>query len=178
MSFHNTRPITSARMPPMMKSARHPLVGMTSAASSPASAPPSGMHTIVAVTAKARRRIGTYSAASVAAFGMAPPSPIPARSRSTLRASIDPTSAIMHVSAPNRATQPMSVGRRPKRSPARPPRRPPTIMPKGPTANANVKSARWRPHSRIMAGTALGSSWLSSPSTMIVAAVPMTSSFW
>ena len=45
--------------------------------------PPSGMHTMVSVTAKGRWRRGTYSDASVAALGMAPPRPMPARKRST-----------------------------------------------------------------------------------------------
>ena len=51
--------------------------------SSPASVAPSGTQTIVMVTAMGRDwRTGTYSAASAAAFGIAPPSPRPAKNRS------------------------------------------------------------------------------------------------
>ena len=78
----------------------------------------------------------------MAAFGMAPPRPMPARKRNALRPPTESTSAIINVRTPNTTTQPMSVDRRPKRSPARPPRRPPIIMPNGPTARGVVKSER------------------------------------
>jgi lysyl-tRNA synthetase class II len=63
-------------------------------------------------------------------------------------------------------------------TPSMPPMRPPIIMPNGPRARALVKSARGRPHSSMSLGTAFGSSWLSTPSRMIVRAVPNMSSFW
>jgi hypothetical protein len=51
-------------------------------------------------------------------------------------------------------------------------------MPKGPVANAFRNALFGTPHSGAMNGTALGSSWLSTPSRMIVSAVPKMRSFW
>ena len=51
--------------------------------SNPASVAPSGTQTMAMVTAIGRRLAGTYSAASAAALGIAPPSPMPANRRST-----------------------------------------------------------------------------------------------
>jgi hypothetical protein len=130
---------------------------MTIAASSPASAPPSGIETIVSVTASGRLRAGTYSEASVAALGMAPPRPTPARNRMTASASIEFTNASAAVKAPNVRTLPSSAGRLPHRSPTNPPNKPPNIMPNGPIASASVNSRRGLPHSWISAGTAFGS---------------------
>ena len=144
--------------PPAANNTRQPNAGMTIAASSPASAPPSGMATIVNVTASGRLRAGTYSEASVAAFGMAPPRPRPARNRTAARASIEFTNASAAVNAPKMNTLPSRAGRRPHRSPRMPPSSPPSIMPNGPIARASVNSRRGRPHSWISVGTALGSS--------------------
>lgn len=58
--------------------ARHPNSGSIRIARRPAIAAPSGTHTIVKVTANARCRLGTNSAASAAALGKAPPRPSPA----------------------------------------------------------------------------------------------------
>ena len=43
---------------------------------------------------------------------------------------------------------------------------------------AVANAARGRLHSRMSAGTAAPSTWLSRPSRMMVSAVPATSSFW
>ena len=67
--------------PPAMNRLRQPMSGSTWIPSTPASVAPSGTQTMVMVTATGRRRAGTYSAASVAAFGIAPPRPMPARNR-------------------------------------------------------------------------------------------------
>ena len=72
-----------------MKSARQPYAGARRRAIELARKPPSGMHTMVSVTAKGRCRRGTYSDASVAALGMAPPRPMPAMNRSTPSAKIE-----------------------------------------------------------------------------------------
>ena len=72
---------TTGGRPPARKSARQPNAGSAGIAISPASVPPSGTQTIVTVTASGRCRAGTYSAASAAAFGIAPPSPRPVRNR-------------------------------------------------------------------------------------------------
>ena len=64
------------------------------------------------------------------------------------------------------------------RSPIMPPSAPPIIMPKGPIASAFANALRGIAHSRISVGSALGSSWLSTPSRMMVSAVPTMSSFW
>ena len=61
---------------------RQPNTGMTYPATNAASVPPSGTQTMVKVMANGRCRRGTYSEASAAAFGIAPPSPSPARKRS------------------------------------------------------------------------------------------------
>jgi CPA2 family monovalent cation:H+ antiporter-2 len=54
----------------------------------------------------------------------------------------------------------------------------PIIMPKGPAASAFANADVWMPHSFAIASCAFGSSWLSTPSRMIVSAVPAMSSFW
>ena len=55
-----------------------------------------------------------------------------------------------------------------------PPIAPPTIMPTMPLASTEANAGRGTPHSRISAGTAAPSSWLSRPSRMIVSAVATT----
>ena len=52
------------------------------------------------------------------------------------------------------------------------------IMPNGAAAEALANAARGRFHSRIIAGTAFDSSWLSAPSRTIISAVAATSSCW
>ncbi len=71
------------------------------------------MQTIVNVTANGRWRRGTYSDASAAAFGMAPPRPTPAMSRRTPSAVTEWTKAIAMVSTANATTLPSSAVRRP-----------------------------------------------------------------
>ena len=73
------------------------------------------MHTIVSVTAKGRCRRGTYSEASAAAFGMAPPRPRPARKRSTLNAARPFANEIANVSAAKAIMLKSSAVRRPIR---------------------------------------------------------------
>src|SRR6266403_1194166 len=113
--------MTSGRMPPTRKSPRQPNRGSTCPPTRPASDPPSGMHTIVSVTAKGRCRLGTYSDESAAAFGMAPPRPSPAKNRSTVSIVTPPANDTKIVSTPNATTLPSSATRRPNRSPIIPP---------------------------------------------------------
>ena len=75
------------------------------------------MQTIVSVTANGRRRSGTYSDASAAAFGIAPPRPRPATKRSAMSVVTLSANATGTVSRPNEMTLPSSARRRPKRSP-------------------------------------------------------------
>nr|QIQ10819.1 hypothetical protein GLBDPPGF_00025 [uncultured bacterium] len=164
--------------PPTMNSARQPYTGPTTPAMVLATKPPSGMQTIVSVTAKGRWRFGTYSDARAAAFGIAPPRPTPAIRRRTPSAATDWTKAIATVNTANATTLPSNAVRRPYRSPSMPPSRPPIIMPKGPVASALRNAAFGTPHSGAMNGTAFGNSWLSTPSRMMVSAVPRMSSFW
>jgi hypothetical protein len=100
-------------MPPAMKSERHPYTGPRSPAIVLATKPPSGMQTMVSVTAKGRCRRGTYSEARAAAFGIAPPRPMPARNRSTPSMKIESTKAIISVSTAKDITLPSSAVRRP-----------------------------------------------------------------
>ena len=132
---------------------------------------------MVSVTAKGRCRLGTYSEASAAAFGIAPPSPSPARNRKTPSITTPSTAAIASVGTANDSTLQRSAVRRPMRSPSMPPAAPPIIMPSGPSASTVVNGARGSDHSLINAGMTLPSSWLSMPSRMIASAVPATSSF-
>jgi len=83
----------------------------------PASVPPSGMQTIVSVTANGLWRSGTYSDDSAAAFGIAPPSPRPAKKRSAVSVVTPPANETSSVSAPKETTLPSSATRRPTRSP-------------------------------------------------------------
>ena len=89
----STTATTSGIAPPSAKSVRHPNTGMTYPATNAASVAPSGTQTMVRVMANGRCRRGTYSDASAAALGMAPPSPRPARKRRTPRAQRLSTSA-------------------------------------------------------------------------------------
>ena len=86
--------------------------------------------------------------------------------------------AIASVSTANDSTLKSSAERRPMRSPSMPPSAPPTIMPKGPIASTFAKALRGSDHSAISVGSAFPSSWLSTPSRMMVSAVPAMSSFW
>jgi len=87
------------------------------------------------------------------------------------------TSEMPSVSAPNVSMLPMSATRRPNRSPMMPPSVEPMIMPTKLIAATFAKAARGSDHSRIMEGMARPSSWLSTPSKMIVSAVRDTTSF-
>ena len=121
---------------------------------SAASVPPSGMQTMVSVTANGRCRRGTYSDESAAAFGIAPPRPSPARNRSTISMATPVENDTRIVSRPNVTTLPSSATRRPKRSPTTPPMRPPSIIPTIPVANSGANAARGRFHSFMSEGTA------------------------
>ena len=99
--------------PPSRNKFRHPSDGNTSAPTIPASVPPSGMHTIVIVTASARRREGTYSEASAVAFGTAPPNPTAARNRNVPSSVSASACDMAAVNRPKVVTQPMSATRRP-----------------------------------------------------------------
>ena len=169
--------MTSGRIPPTRNRPRQPKRGSTCAPTSPASDPPSGMQTIVSVTANGRCRIGTYSEESAAAFGIAPPRPKPAKKRRTVSTATPFDIDTSSVSSPNATTLPMSATRRPRRSPTTPPIAPPSIIPTMPAVWTGTKAGRGSRHSRINAGSAAPSSWLSSPSRMIVIAVAATSSF-
>ena len=71
----------------------------------------------------------------------------------------------------------MSAKRRPMRSPTNPASAPPTIMPIMPLATTGANAPRGSAQSRIIAGTAMPSNWLSTPSKTIVSAVSSTNSF-
>ena len=135
------------------------------------------MQTIVSVTAKGRCRLGTYSDESAAAFGIAPPRPSPAKNRSAVSMATPPANDTRIVRMPNETTLPSSAIRRPNRSPMSPPMAPPTIIPIIPLVWTGTNAGRGRLHSRINAGTAAFSNWLSRPSRMIVVAVANTRSF-
>jgi hypothetical protein len=85
---------------------------------------------MVSVTAIERQRFGTYSAASAAALGIAPPRPIPARKRRTPRLPVLCTKAAASVATPNTTMLLSNAVRRPNRSPAIPAPAPPSIIPK------------------------------------------------
>ena len=172
-----TTATTSGSAPPRTKSVRQPNTGMTYPATNAASVPPSGTQTMVKVMANGRCRRGTYSDASAAALGMAPPRPRPARKRRTASAQRLSTSAAAAVRTPKMKTLPMSAKRRPIRSPTRPASAPPIIMPTMPLARTGANAPRGTAQSRIMAGTAMPSSWLSTPSKTMVSAVSRTNSF-
>src|SRR5262249_37522168 len=91
---------------------RQPKRGSSRPPTKPASDPPSGMQTMVSVTANGRFRIGTYSDDSAAAFGIAPPRPNPARNRSAVSARTPVDIETRTVSAPNAPPPPSRPGRR------------------------------------------------------------------
>ena len=118
MTKASTAAATMGVAPPMMNSPRHPTVGSAAIAAKPASVAPTGTQTMASVTAKGRCRSGTYSAASAAALGIAPPRPMPASSRRTPSVATSCAPATTIVVAPNSTMQPSSALRRPIRSPA------------------------------------------------------------
>jgi hypothetical protein len=133
---------------------------------------------MVTVTAIGRCRRGTNSAASAAAFGIAPPSPIPASSRSHPSAAGPLADAAASVIAPNTAMLARSAVRRPNRSPAIPASAPPVIIPRYPSDTNGANAPRGTVHSRIKVGITMPSSWLSMPSKTTVMAVRNTSHCW
>ena len=142
-------------MPPTRKSGRQPYRGRISAPSTPASVPPSGMQTMVSVTANGRCRRGTYSDDSAAAFGIAPPSPSPAKKRSTASVATLSAKDTRTVSTPNDTTLPSSAARRPIRSPMNPPMAPPIIMPTRPLVSTDANAGPGHiplPHQRRHGG--------------------------
>ena len=139
--------------------------------SSPAMVAPSGTHTMVSVTAIGRYRRGTYSAANVVAFGIAPPRPAPASSRRNVRCIGLVAAAPAAVITPKISMLVSRAVRRPNRSPASPASAPPSIMPAEPIDTTGAKAARGADHSCMIAGMATPSSWLSMPSKTIVRAV-------
>lgn len=83
----------------------------------------------------------------------------------------------MSVSTPKEIRLPSSATRRPSLSPTTPPRKPPNIIPTNPDVNAGVSAERGTCHSRIMAGRAPESTWLSRPSNTMASAAAATSAF-
>ena len=84
----------------------------------------------------------------------------------------------MSVSTPNEIRLPRSATRRPSRSPTTPPMKPPNIMPTNPAVSAGVSAERGTCHSRMIAGSAPDSTWLSRPSNTMASAAAATSAFW
>ena len=152
---------------------RQPSDGRSGIATSPASVPPSGTQTIVTVTAMGRWRSGTYSAASAAAFGIAPPSPNPSeqaqhRQRPASTAAVETAS----VATPKIAMLPSSAVRRPTRSPASPADGAADHhAEKAERDDRSERACARRPKSLMMCGMAMPRSWLSMPSNTIVSAV-------
>ncbi|MNU01709.1 hypothetical protein D3C72_2451930 [compost metagenome] len=75
--------------------------------------PPSGTHTMVAVTASVRRHAGVNSAVIVVELGSAPPMPRPAMKRNTATLSASGASPIAQVAVPNTKTLTITAMRRP-----------------------------------------------------------------
>ena len=92
---------TTGDEPPSMNNVRHPAVDSRRMPSRPANVAPRGTQTMAMVTASGRRGSGTYSAASVAALGIAPPRPMPASRRNAASALTPCTKAAASVIAPN-----------------------------------------------------------------------------
>ncbi|MNL12842.1 hypothetical protein D3C87_1337230 [compost metagenome] len=109
----NAKPSTMAKAPPMKNDARQPYSGNTWPEKKPANMPPSGTHTMVAVTASVRRRAGVNSAVMVVELGSAPPMPSPATKRSTATVSASGASPIAQVAVPNTNTLTITAMRRP-----------------------------------------------------------------
>ena len=112
------------------------------------------MHTIVNVTANGLRRNGTYSDASAAEFGIAPPRPSPAKKRSTVSMVTLAANDASTVNTPKVTTLVSSARRRPMRSPRYPPTNPPNTMPRSAAASTDANAGRGSAHSRIIAGIA------------------------
>ena len=161
--------------PPSTNSVRHPTTGSMRMPSKPANVPPSGTHTIVSVTANGRCRRGTYSAASAAAFGIAPPRPRPARN---LRTPSDVMSCT--IAAPSVVTPKMIDARQQRRAAAEPIAR--KAGGRAADHHAHVsqrhdrrEGAARHPHSAMIVGMTMPSSWLSMPSNTTVSATSDTS---
>src|SRR6185503_5264668 len=125
----STATVTRGRMPPVLNNARQPAASRNWLPRSPARTPPIGTHTIVAVTASGRPAGETYSAASVAAFGSAPPRPSPVRNLRAASVVTSWTEDVARVIRPNTAVLARSARFLPNLSPAMPASAPPAIIP-------------------------------------------------
>ena len=86
--------------------------------------------------------------------------------------------ATASVTTANEMTLARSAVRRPILSPNIPPNNPPNIIPKGPANVTQENASSPSPQAIFKAGIVGPISWLSTPSRMIVSAVPKMSSFW
>ena len=126
---------------------------------------------MVRVTAKGRSFRGTYSEASAAAFGIAPPSPSPAKDSKDAKIVNPLTAAIARVGGRRRVRSRAArcAGRSDPRDAAG---RAANDHPERTEREHRRKGARGSDHSFINAGMTLPMSWLSIPSRMIASAVP------
>lgn len=173
----NRKPSASGSAPPRKNSMRQPYKGRMWAENRPASIPPRGTQTMVAVTATVRRRAGVNSAVMVVALGKAPPIPSPATKRSSATVSASGARPMAQVAEPNRKTLATTAVRLPKRSANRPAQALPIPIPISPAATAGAKASRLIPHSWIINGMAKPMSWPSKPSSTMESAASRTTSF-
>ena len=144
--------IANGASPPIQNTARQPRCGMTAAARKPPMAAPSEKKQTSNVVSRFRLRSGAYSAVRAIPFGIAPPSPRPARNRNVMSCSTDAQSAQAIVNTPKTRAQSTIVGLRPWRSATGPNTSAPSIKPASPLLKIGPSSARLTPHSRTIAG--------------------------
>ncbi len=173
-SITSTAAITKGSAPLPQNSQRQPSAGRIAAAARPPIMPPIETHTTPNVTARLRQRGVVNSAIIAAAVPGTPPSPTPAKVFSAASSHTLVANPVANVATPNTATPSSSAARRPSRSPICPASSVPAIIPTKPRAKIVPSVARARPHSRINAGAASPSIWLSSPSSTTVAATIST----
>ncbi len=116
------------------------------------------------MTSSERRFSGQYSAVSVIALGMAPPSPRPVRKRSTISMSSDVDQADTRLMRPKKKTLSSSTVRRPKRSAKGPMVSAPTMRPNSPAPKTGASWAGESCHCARMAGAMKPIAAVSKPS--------------
>ncbi len=121
---------TSGPTPPIMNRICQPCVGTRSAATGPGNPPPKPTPTKLTMMSVARKLRGANSPTSAMMFGMKPPMPMPARSRSSAICPIEFVSTVSQVKMPKLTSERLIACFRPMRSPSAPKAGAPISMPK------------------------------------------------
>ncbi|MNY20903.1 hypothetical protein D3C86_1544170 [compost metagenome] len=143
-----------------------PIEGNILAANNPPRMAPAGKPSNTVVMIVPRCLALPYSAASDRTTGVAPPMPSPAINRSTRICSVVWANAVARDATPNKATEPIIVGRRPNLSPSKPNAIAPSTMPTMPAVRIGANAPAPSPKAWMIEGPVKAIAWVSNPSRM------------